>query len=140
MITNIKRTGIKLYQHYYCAPKNISKSAGVFAAVMVSMCGIGTANAQSHLNGNWIIGDGNGVLEIQGSRWNHPEHGTATIRYGHGSADLEVFYNVAQGIRCAYRAYVIEYGKQLVLEPADSTQPSEYCPQGKLARATGRLQ
>jgi len=87
------------------------------------------------LNGTWVIGDGEGVLSIRGSRWHHPKYGAGTIRRGTGSANYEVFYNKHQGVRCAYRVMTIADGQILVLEVADETQSPDYCPRGKLSRA-----
>jgi len=111
--------------------------ASVSAALL--LCAGASIAAESPLNGAWVIEGGKGVLEISGNRWFHPAHGSATLRLGEGSSDLEVFYHADQGIRCAYRAYVTEYGQKLVLEPGDSTQSSEYCPHGTLARVNGRV-
>jgi len=95
----------------------------------------GTAFAENPMNGTWIIGDGQGILTIRGSSWNHDKKGAATIQKGTGSANYEVFYNQHQGVRCAYRVKTIADGAILVLEAADETQSADFCPQGKLSRA-----
>ena len=109
--------------------------AGILGALIV-LAGINSASARERkLNGAWIIGDAEGVLVIRGSSWNHPKYGAGTIRRGRGSSNYEVFYNKYQGIRCAYRVMTIAEGRILVLEVADETQSSDFCPRGKLSRA-----
>ena len=113
---------------------NVMK-AGILAA-LIALTGFGSASARERkLNGAWIIGDGEGVLVIRGSRWNHPKYGAGTIRRGQGSSNYEVFYQKHQGIRCAYRVMTMASGQILVLEVADETQSPEFCPRGKLSRA-----
>ena len=117
---------------------NLIKVAGVATAIL-STLGMTNAHAEMPLSGSWVIGNGAGVLVIQGSSWQHPKMGNATVRHGTSSADIQVFYHGAQGIRCAYRAYLTASGEKLVLEPADGSQSPEYCPQGELSRVSGRI-
>lgn len=111
--------------------------ANAVAATLLGMCAsVGAAKAEPiNLNGKWVMGDGEGVLEIRGNDWFHPKYGSARIQYGTGSSDVEVFYAKEQGIRCAYRVNTIAHGDILVLEWADASQSSNYCPSGKLSRA-----
>lgn len=104
-------------------------STGVFAMVPFVQ-----ANPIS-MDGRWVVGDGEGILEIQGRNWSHPKYGSAQIQYGTAASDIEVFYIKEQGVRCAYRVNTIADGNILVLESTDSTQSASYCPSGKLSRA-----
>ena len=89
----------------------------------------------SELNGAWLIGDGEGILRIEGSEWRHPGKGLATLSAGREAADYEVNYQQHQGIKCQYRVTKAAQGKILMLEAADATQSLDYCPSGKLLRA-----
>jgi hypothetical protein len=116
---------------------SLRKASAAAMALTILTAATTTAARPLHrvLNGNWIIGDGEGVLTIRGSRWLHPKYGAGTIRRGEGSANYEVFYDKHQGVRCAYRVMTIAGGEILVLEVADETQSPDYCPRGKLSRA-----
>jgi hypothetical protein len=103
--------------------------AGVFAAMTFAQAD------PINLNGRWVMGDGEGILEIHGKNWSHPKYGSAQIQYGTGASDIEVFYIKEQGVRCAYRVNTIADGDILVLESTDTTQSANYCPTGKLSRA-----
>lgn len=92
---------------------------------------------QAPLSGDWMMGDGKGVLEIRGSKWRHPEYGAATIKRGSAAADIEVFYHKADGMKCAYRTSLADKGDVLYLELAEGLQSMEYCPRGKLTRVGG---
>lgn len=105
------------------------------AAVLLSLLAGSAIAGEPKLSGTWIIGDGQGVLTIRGSKWMHPKHGAATIKVGTGASDIEVFYNEHQGVRCAYRTMSVGEGQILFLETADKTQNLDFCPAGKLSRA-----
>jgi hypothetical protein len=101
------------------------------------LLGIASAKAdRSDLSGKWVLLDGEGVLVIRGSDWEHPKYGSASIKKGTGAADYDVFYHKHQGVHCAYRVMKIADGEILVLEAADATQAGEYCPVGKLSRVS----
>ena len=89
---------------------------------------------QSILNGDWVIGEGSGRVEIRGSTWQHSTYGSASIKKSDGAADFEVHYHDHQGVRCSYRAETVLKGNVLVLTATDKTQSSDYCPSGKFSR------
>ena len=88
------------------------------------------------LSGRWVLLDGDGVLVIHGSNWEHPKYGSASIKRGTEAADYDVYYHKHQGVHCAYRVIRIADGEILVLEAADATQSPDYCPVGKLSRVS----
>lgn len=95
------------------------------------------ANAKERdLSGRWVLLDGDGVLVIHGSDWEHPKYGSGSIKRGTEAADYDVFYHKHQGVHCAYRVMRIADGEILVLEAADATQSPDYCPVGKLSRVS----
>ena len=89
-----------------------------------------------HLDGAWLLADGEGLLKIEGSEWRHPDKGLATLSEGgEAAADYEVTYQQHQGIKCGYRVMKAADRRILMLEATDATQPPDYCPSGKLLKA-----
>jgi hypothetical protein len=107
------------------------------ALLLAFAANLGVASAKdSDLSGRWVLLDGEGVLVIHGSNWEHPKYGSASIKRGTEAADYDVFYHKHQGVHCAYRVIRIAGGEILVLEAADATQSPDYCPVGKLSRVS----
>ncbi len=113
----------------------LTKTIGVAIAIF-ALAGASSSMAQrASLNGTWVIGDGEGTIVIKGGDWFHSKKGAATLRRGTGAADYEVFYRSEDKIKCSYRVVRIFGGEALILEPDNPSQPLDYCPSGKLARA-----
>lgn len=112
----------------------IKLSSFIVLSLLATATASAAAERQAPLSGRWTIDDGKAVLEIRGTEWRHPEFGTATIKRGDGAADIEVFYQKAEGMKCAYRYNFSEDGDTLFLEKASGPQSMDYCPTGKLTR------
>ena len=109
--------------------------APLLIALVIGL-GVANAKADSDLSGRWVLLDGEGVLVIHGSSWEHPKYGSASIKRGTEAADYDVYYHKHEGVHCAYRVMKIADGEILVLEAADGTQSPDYCPVGKLSRVS----
>jgi serine protease len=122
------------------APQPDSPLAGTVATVSASPSRSDARPAHDaptgagNFDGQWELEDGSGALDISGSRWLHPELGTADVIKGKGAAAYEVHYRHHYGVTCAYRIRKTANGQNLILEAAVPTQSADYCPSGRLPK------
>jgi subtilisin family serine protease len=85
-------------------------------------------------DGQWRLNDLAGTLDIKGNEWRHPEMGIADLLKGRGPTNYEVQYRHHRGVLCDYRIKKTSDGQRLILEPANPTQPVDFCPSGILLK------
>ncbi len=88
------------------------------------------------LIGKWLIGSGEVLRIMPDGSWLHPSRGAARIKKADDIADIRVTYE-SGGAQCSYRVSTSDAGQTLNLIPADQTQDSDYCPDGRLKKLDG---
>jgi hypothetical protein len=112
--------------------KSILVTGAAILTMTVAATSANAAEAKT-MSGRWIMPD-NSILVIRGSDWFHPGKGAGTISRKAGNT-FRVEYNSHQGTGCTYRANTTAGGDVLVLEAADATQSTDFCPSGRFSRS-----